>query len=371
MLVKKWEALKLEYQLVLHLIQLYHPDISMIRKLLGMRLDWGDVLGILCFYRVAGVAYYTIQKCYPLPDRTNGDFLLSLQTIFEAQKIRTQNMKRFIVQLAENLNQCDINYAFLKGSFLSSVIYPLGCRMSNDVDILVDSKDLSRCSDLLKRLGFTQGFIFTGTIVEATRKEIVNQRLNYGEVVPFHKYVGEPGLNILSIDVNFSLDETALKTKDAAAVFLQNKISYCVNEFSNAVSLQIEYFLIHVCQHLFKEASVINWVEWQRDLSLYKFLDIYCLVENNEIIIDWQRLATIIKESGMEKACYFALYNTQLLFPSLNNHKEYCHVIKQIEPTDKSYMNQVVSFQEKHPLVWKENFLNRVFDLKRFNKLGE
>lgn len=371
MLANKWETLKLEYQLVLHLIQLQHPDISMIRELLGMRLDWGEVLGILCFYRIAGVAYYTIQKCYPLPDKTNGDFLLSLETIFEAQKIRTQSMKRHIINLAKNLNSKQINYVFLKGSFLSSVIYPLGCRMSNDVDILVDSNDLSRCSNLLKELGFTQGFIHTGTIIEATRKEIVNQRLNYGEIVPFHKYAGEPGLNILSIDVNFSMDETALKTKDATAIFLQNKISYRINEFSDAVSLQIEYFLIHLCQHLFKEASVIDWIEWQRDLSLYKFLDIYCLVVNNENTIDWQRLAMIIQERGMEKACYFALYNTQLLFPFLNKHEKYCRVVKQIEPADRSYMDQVVNFQKKQHLVWKEDFLDRVFDLKRFNKLSE
>ncbi|UJF31352.1 nucleotidyltransferase family protein [Paenibacillus hexagrammi] len=92
-------------------------------------------------------------------------------------------------------NKSGIPHAFLKGSILAHSIYPAGCRISSDIDILLRAEDLTACGHVLKELGFIQGFYDENEriVVPATRREILNHRMNYGEVVPYRKAVQEPG----------------------------------------------------------------------------------------------------------------------------------------------------------------------------------
>ena len=371
MVNEKWKKLKPEFQLVLNLIQIYDPDVLEIRNLLEQHLDWAEILGVLCYYRIAGAAYYTIKKCHPLPQKTNGDFILALMTIYEAQRVRTESMNLCITEIADKLNIVGVKYAFLKGAFLSNTIYPLGGRMSNDIDILVDVDDLSKCSEVLVELGYVQGYVNTGEIVEATRKEIINQRLNYGEIVPFHKNLNRPGLNIVTVDVNFSLDETATRMISIARSFLDNRMLYPIRKGIEAFALDIEYCYAYVCEHLFKEATVIDWVIAQRDLSLYKFLDIYALAGTNKFSIDWDKLGSVIKDNNLEQECYFAFYYALQFFPGLSNNKNYIALLERIEPSEKEYLDGINKVRTKEVLEWKEDIWARVFDLKCYNKLVE
>ena len=43
-------------------------------------------------------------------------------------------------------------------------------------------------------------------------------------------------------------------------------------------TLNDEDFFIHLCTHLYKEATTLPWVQMRRDMTLYKFSDIYLLM---------------------------------------------------------------------------------------------
>lgn len=72
-------------------------------------------------------------------------------------------------------------------------------------------------------------------------------------------------------------------------------------------------FVLHLCQHLYKEATTYPWVAMKRDMTLYKFCDIYALLQD-WTPKNWQHFVARAKACHMEAVCYYALYLTKELF---------------------------------------------------------
>ncbi|MFQ7034186.1 MAG: hypothetical protein ACLRTQ_00025 [Candidatus Borkfalkia sp.] len=96
-------------------------------------------------------------------------------------------MRKYIQNISDALRYEKIRYAFLKGSVLSNTnfrfseksfdcmalpeetlqtyrrqsnepFYGEGERISNDIDILAEQKDISAISEVLKNMGYVQGY---------------------------------------------------------------------------------------------------------------------------------------------------------------------------------------------------------------------
>ncbi|NEW06266.1 nucleotidyltransferase family protein [Paenibacillus sp. SYP-B3998] len=360
----------LEQELVLELAQFRNPHKERILELIGQKLDWAEVLGHLVYNRTAGIAYHVLRACSA--PSFNREFEFGLSLIHEIQSHRTNSHKTAIKEIALAMNESGIPHAFLKGSILANSVYPLGCRISSDIDILLNAGDLTACGNVLKELGFIQGFHDENenVVIPATRREILNYRMNYGEVVPYRKVVNQPGINLIEIDINFSLDWMAQGTEKAVDDFIQQAEGYHFDEGIQVSSLPKEYFLAHLCVHLFKEAAVLNWVEWQRDLGFYKFVDIYGFLTDSHIQIDWDHFVSIITSNNIIRECYYSLSYTRTFFPVLNGNESFIEMMNQIEPSDKDYLEQVVDASDATIVYrWKKDLISRFFDMKRFNDL--
>ena len=106
--------------------------------------------------------------------------------------------------------------------------------------------------------------------------------MNFGELMSFIKVVENPGINIILVDVNFSLNAIGIDSQAHVNTYLSNLDRYAV-ENQTISSLSPEFFLAHLCVHFYKEATDIRWIEKQRDMSLYKILDIYELFMHNSL----------------------------------------------------------------------------------------
>lgn len=360
----------LEQELVLELAQFRNPNKGRILELLTMKLDWAEVLGHLTYNRTAGIAYHVLRKCSAPAFNREVEFAIYL--IHEIQKHRTSSHKAAIIHIAKAMKDSSIPHAFLKGSILANSIYPLGCRISSDIDILLRATDLTACGSVLKELGFIQGFHDENenAVIPASRREILNYRMNYGEVVPYRKVVSQPGINLIEIDINFSLDWMAQGTERAVDNFIQEAEDYVFDGVQQISSLPKEYFLAHLCVHLFKEAAVLNWVEWQRDLGLYKFVDIYAFLTDPHIELDWDKLVQVMTLNGIVKECYYALDYTRTFFPVLNEDNGFVGMMQQIKPEDTQYLDQVVDGSNSAIVYqWNKDLIARFFDMKRFASL--
>lgn len=362
--------LRAEHNLILSILQFMHIDKKRIIDLLQMKLDWVEILGFLTFNRVAGLAFHVFDQFNK--KHLCGQAMFSMSSIYEAQSIRTINNRKYIKLISEKLTKNKIPHAFLKGSFLANIIYPIGCRTSNDIDILINPKDITKCSKELEALGYIQGYYDSkkDNVIKADRKEIVFRRMNWGETFPFIKVVKEQCLKYIIVDINFSLDWLPTGTEYAVNCLLTNAKNYTIEDNDLISTLDKESFLIHLCMHLYKEAILYDTVIYNNDLDLYKFVDIYAYIY--AVDVNWEEFIQKVNKFRLSDGCYFALEYARAIFPLLNSNKNFLLTLNKIKPTNTRYLYEVIDPSRPNiNYVWQEDILSRLFDMKRCEKLKE
>ena len=357
-----------EIDFTLSLCRFLDLDEDKIKSLLSKGFDYPYVLGQLQFNRVGGAAFYSLNKLNLL-GKTNREFKNSLRTVYETNVIKSESFKKALDYLSNIFTDVGFQYAFLKGSHLVS-LYPLGLRTSNDIDVLINFEDSSKISELLISNGFLQGNIRNGEFIKASRAEIISSQINRGETVPFIKEINLPFMRFLEIDINFSLDFKPEQDKSLVTELLKNTVPEIKTEHGFLNTLSPADFLIQLCLHLYKEATVYSWVVFVRDQALYKYLDIYLFLStyiNDTFTSD---LIRKIKEYGVEKECYYALYRANELFP-INDKIMVDNILQSIKPDDISYLNKIIDPQSGKIYEYNMNFTEWVFCGKRRDMLHE
>ena len=326
------------------------------------------VLGHLFFNRMQGVAY-DVLKINGLLGKVNREFRNSLGAAYNQNIQKNESFQKCIVMLSEILSSCNCKVAMLKGAYLCAH-YPNGYRTSNDIDLLVLPKDVTTVGHLLSSAGFKQGNVRNGEFIPATRQEIIESKMMRGETVPYIKKVNLPFMKFFEVDINFSLDYKN-GTSDTLSDMLSN---VCIkNEKELSIpTLDDADFFIHLCAHLYKEATTLPWIEMHRDMTLYKYCDIYMLLsEMTEEEV--QRIFARAAELGMEKVCAYAILETMGLF-DMDNPFAYriSHVALEDDP---NFCLRVVSPKDKKMLMYQtvdatERFFmeSRAKDLKEVDK---
>lgn len=315
------------------------------------------VLGQLLYHRMGAAAWYVLKKC-GLTDRVNREFRHTLRMAYDSGRQSARRFRGMLAETADILNGADFPYAVLKGARLV-YDYPDGLRTSHDLDILVGQQDIENLSNRLKAAGYRQGFIRGSGFVPATRKEILTSRLTRGETVPFIKSVGEESENFQEIDVNFSLDFQAKQSSPSVKLLLEEIRPMEAGDGRSLMTLSGIDFLIHLCAHLYKEATVYPWVKMGRDLSLYKFSDLYLLLTKEGDELFMEKLIRRIRACSAEKECYFALLLTSELFdmdnPCLSS------LLETIRPADTGYMREVWDPAERRTYHYDIAFIDWLF----------
>lgn len=312
------------------------------------------VLGQLFFNRMQAIAYGTLNR-HGLLDKVNREFRNSLEGAYMQSKEKNESFFWCVEYLENVLSRCNCSYAMLKGAYLCKW-YPIGYRTSNDIDLLVSPKDVSEIGNTLLQVGFKQGNICNGKFKPATRKEIIESKMTRGETVPYIKEINLPGMQFLEVDINFSLDY-----KPGDVVLIEDMMKNTVIEEKNDFrvrTLRKDYFFVHLCAHLYKEATTLPWVEMMRDMTLYKYCDIYMLLEDkSKEDIDF--LFARAKELNMEKVCAFAVYQMAELFNFKNTYA--ILVAKSILSCDPDFVHTIVSPKEKKKYIFIEKDISERF----------
>ena len=304
------------------------------------------VLGHLFFHRMQGVAYGMLRK-NGLLGKVNREFRNSLSSAYEQNVQKNESFRKCVVMLSQILSPCDRKVAMLKGAYLCAH-YPDGYRTSNDVDLLVLPKDVTAIGNLLFSHGFRQGNIRDGVFIPATRQEIIESKMMRGETVPYIKEVNLPFMKYFEVDINFSLDYKNSRG-DVLADMLSNV--YIKNEKELSIPIpEDEDFFLHLCAHLYKEATTLPWIEMHRDMTLYKYCDIYLLLSemSDEQV---RRVFRRAEELDMEKVCSYAILETMGLFDRRQDISY--EIAKATLAEDPHFCLKVVSPKDKKQLIYK------------------
>lgn len=322
------------------------------------------VLGHLFFNRMQGIAYGILKKS-GLLGKVNREFRNALGAAYDQNVLRNESFRKCVILLSGILSSCDCKVAMLKGAYLC-MHYPDGYRTSNDVDLLVLPKDVTTIGNLLAKAGFRQGNIRNGEFIPATRQEIIESKMMRGETVPYIKEVDLPFMKFFEVDINFSLDYK----NGNGNVLAEMLANLCMkNEKQLSVpTLDDADFFIHLCAHLYKEATTLPWIEMRRDMTLYKYCDIYMLLSEMSDG-QLQSVFTRATELGMEKICAYAVLETLGLFDMDNAFAR--QIANAALADDPDFCLKVVSPKDGKTLIYQtadvtERFFNesRVRDLK-------
>lgn len=323
------------------------------------------VLGHLFFNRMQTIAYGTLRD-HGLLGKVNREFRNSLRSAYE-QNVEKNNSFYWCIQyLDEVLSKCNCKYAMLKGAYLCHY-YPKGYRTSSDIDLLVRPEDVTQIGNALSIAGLMQGNIRNGEFIPATRKEIIESKMLRGETVPYIKELNFPNMRYLEVDINFSLDykNSATNTLD----MMLEKVSKREIRGAEVRTLDESDFFIHLCTHLYKEATTLPWVEMMRDMTLYKYCDIYLLLDDMSVP-QIEKIFERAKTLRMEKECAFAIIQTSKLFDVSNRFAE--EMAGCILMNDPDYIHRVISPKDNKTFIFTEkNIFERFFADSRKELLKE
>ena len=326
--------------------------------------DWYEILGFLELNRVAGAFYRRLcEQNLPVPQAVER----RLRQICDQQSERNRLMGKWLADLSELLEFDRVNHAFLKGSILSHAglgadgsaepFYRAGERVSNDIDVLVEPKDIGRVSRILGEMGFVQGYYDyrMNAVVRLERAEILKRRMNRGETAPFLLKLGHPSLPFVEVDVNFSLDYLPSGSGALLRSMLANTCIYPVKGGAGLRSLRPVDFLIHMILHQYKEMLVYSMVIRNKDLELYKLLDLYLFFKRG--IVREEELCSRLSQADMNKPAYLVLRAVNDVFEDL----EIGGLLDRLRPGDLSYLRLVVDPERKNKLYrWENGVLERL-----------
>lgn len=300
---------KKEKELFLGICRFIDPDEKKLKKLIEEGFATPEVLGMIFSNRMAGVAYHTLKEL-DLLGKTNREFRNSLRDIATVNRRSNREFVGCLNFLSAELDACGVNYALLKGAYLCN-IYPIGCRTSNDIDVLVAPEDVGKVSARLKLAGFKQGYLRDWTFTPATREQIIESRMTRGETVPFVRDTRHPFIKYLEVDLNFSLDY-----KNGNGDILRDMLTRSEKVRVGDATLRTlapKDFFLHLCSHLYKEATTLPWIKMGRDMTLYKYCDLYLLLDGTSDA-EISELIELAIKYGCARELAYSLRSAEALF---------------------------------------------------------
>lgn len=341
--------------------------------------DWYSILGFLEFHRVA-VFFFNraLEIGVVIPEQ----IAKILYAFNNEQKLIWQKKMKYINYISSALEKLQINYAFLKGSVLQDrnfqrlsneyfscrrypqklKIYKEGERNSNDIDILASQNDLSKIGEVLRGLGFQQGYYDykSGKLNTFSRQEILTRRMNRGETAPYILITDDSLLPYVEVDLNFSLDNLPGGTE--VDEFLQDSII-----LDGIRTLEQNKFFLHLLTHQDKEISLFDMWCRNKNQSLYKLLDIYLFLWNG--LVSYGKLYNFCKDEKIRQICYRTITDTIAVFSTLNKRRGLAEFLKDIEMETED--TEVIDYASRRTFVATKDITKRYLRFKQCNFLKE
>ncbi len=335
-------------------------------------VDWYGIFGFTQLHKIGGYFFRRLTESgASIPLSVKKQYL---QLLYNQTK-RNEAMGKYAAEIGNALEREKIDYVFLKGNVLSHTnflsrrgvcgevvpFYRKGERISNDIDLLVEPKEIGKVETILRSLGFIQGYYddCNMSVRSLSRREVLERRMNRGETVPFQLQTDNAYLPHAEIDINFSLDHLPSGRNALLSRMLGNSILYAAENGGALRSLEEVDFLIQLLLHQYKEMRVYSMVMRGKDLELYKLLDIYLMMQRIDARALWKRAL----QYGVAVQAAATLKTVKSVFDDLELTDEIDHAVQSLD-REAEY---VIAPDTNKRFVWKAEVRER---LKRPDHTG-
>lgn len=329
-------------------ISIEEKDIQKLFKLVSSELDWFKILKYCSRNKVVGLVWNNLKKLNLL-DYIPQNINYLLKFFYEATKRRNEVLLNKQEELMSILKKENVRFARLKGGYLLKNIYvDLGTRFMNDLDFLIDKSQMHTIQNIMYELNYKNGraSINSGQIFEMDRKESIIWKTKMNNLPPFFQEANSDWCSL--IDVDFSLYMDFNMDYDVTRKML--------DKVEN-IDLQKDDFFIHICSHLYKEATNASWILLDSDINLIKFCDVRELL----LKMSYDELTKIIEKAvlyNLQNALYYTLYYIQFIYPDLD-------IIKKIDifnKLDPEILNKYGLREFGEAQTWEKDIIYRIFN---------
>jgi hypothetical protein len=279
-------------------------------------VDWPEFTYQVIHHKCVGLAWSAFDR-RDLLEKVPAELERNLGTFYQVTRLRNTAILGELERVLTQLAKAGVRAWPLKGSVLIPMVYrDRGIRTVNDLDLLVTEADAEAIHRVMGELGYGQHRLLRGDRYRDS-KELVPGRnaqwqAQHNNFAPYHRMPSDVLVGRLIVDFSFNPSPTKEKKvfSDRAALE-RRKVPFQLGERSFA-RMGNEEFLIQVCLHLYKEATRIEWQEFQADLNMIKFLDVCAFAQ--AVPIDSDMLVEICRRENVLNEVLTALQWTGLAF---------------------------------------------------------
>lgn len=245
-------------------------DAALARDLVaGTSVNWDAFLSLCVKQKVAGLVHLNLHR-WGLEARVTPAARMAFRLLYHAHRRRNRSLLATMREVVTHLAAAAVDARPLKGSILVPLVYSDGgSRILSDIDLFIRKADASRVATLMQEIGFVQGAYCAATrsIEPLRREEQMIWKLKMYNLPGFLRLSDDDFVDVDCVDFAFGLSFS--DDRDLSGEMLSRRGVMAGIETFHPVD-----FFIHVCCHLYKEASNDAWVQLGLDVNLIKFCDV-------------------------------------------------------------------------------------------------
>lgn len=281
------EKFKNEYDYLIHLLKSILNGTRPEEK--PENLSFEKIFNISKHHGVANMSYYAIEKLAEKPDA---------QLAKKWAEYRDRAIVKDLTQtlefdaVSQKLKNENIRFLALKGIFLKDMYPQRDMRLMADIDLLVDSDNVSKANKIMTSLGYEP------------------------EITPdkdHDAYFKQPMMNI---EIHRRL--FGEENKEYSTLF-SNVWEHSVMDADNNLNLNDNWFFIYLFAHLDKHLN-------NGGTGIRSIMDIYVYLKQKEKTLDWELIYSQLSKVGKAQICRDVIAVSKIWFgdfPPSEKYKEF------------------------------------------------
>lgn len=280
-------------------------------------IDWAFVIDTAYRHRVAALIGVGLGAGGWFEPESRQDYV---RDAFHAAYALNERRNRILLAesaaLVRLLQEHGIETVVRKGAYLTPAVYrDHGLRPMNDVDLFVDRSAAPHVAELLADRGYVPGTVdAAGKIAELTRRQAVFWNVHVNNLPTLHLPAADRCLDSIAVDICFDIFLPASGCRLPAATLLGEAVAVEVPGEPPIPVMRPEHFLLDVAAHLYKESTTLRYIEKRKHQRLLQYVDIAAVIATHPGL-RWDVLVGTAVEAGAAAHAYFALANTERIFP--------------------------------------------------------